>query len=62
VLRAADQALYRAKAAGRNRVAAAERTDDTISMSIPAIVPEPAATDTGIDQGSFAESVPGPSK
>jgi diguanylate cyclase (GGDEF)-like protein len=38
VLRAADQALYRAKAAGRNQVAVAERADDTISVSIPRVV------------------------
>jgi diguanylate cyclase (GGDEF)-like protein/PAS domain S-box-containing protein len=34
VLRAADRALYRAKAAGRNRVTLAERADDTTVITV----------------------------
>jgi diguanylate cyclase (GGDEF)-like protein/PAS domain S-box-containing protein len=39
VLRAADRALYRAKADGRNRVVMAERADDTTSVSIRTMTP-----------------------
>jgi diguanylate cyclase (GGDEF)-like protein len=43
VLRAADHAVYRAKSAGRNRIEIAERAEDTVSVSIPALpaMPEP---------------------
>jgi diguanylate cyclase (GGDEF)-like protein len=40
ILRAADRALYQAKAEGRDRVVVATGADETISVSIPAIVVE----------------------
>ena len=62
VLRAADRALYRAKAAGRNRVEAAEQADDTTSVSIPALPAIPEAPDAGNADNNGDKSAPAVSR
>lgn len=48
--------------AGRNRVAVAERANDTMSVKIPAIVDASETTDAGTVDDSVDKKVPGPAK